>query len=88
MYDSPRHSAEHGFDHVEELGTGGQRGGLYNRISFRQSFLLRTQYRNCKTIYLSWDAASWHISKDLFEHIERRNNERNAATASATTQEA
>jgi transposase len=37
--------------------------------------LLRTQYRNCKTIYLSWDAASWHISKDLFEHIERRNNE-------------
>jgi hypothetical protein len=37
--------------------------------------LLLTQYRNCKTIYLSWDAASWHISKDLFEHIERRNNE-------------
>jgi DDE superfamily endonuclease len=37
--------------------------------------LLRTQYRNCKTIYLSWDAASWHISKDLFEHIEQRNNE-------------
>jgi hypothetical protein len=31
--------------------------------------------RNCKTVYLSWDAASWHISKDLFEHIERRNNE-------------
>jgi hypothetical protein len=21
--------------------------------------LLRTQYRNCQTIYLSWDAASW-----------------------------
>jgi hypothetical protein len=37
--------------------------------------LLLTQHRNCKTIYLSWDAASWHISKDLFEHIERRNNE-------------
>ena len=37
--------------------------------------LLLTQYRNCKTIYLSWDAASWHISKDLFEHIGRRNNE-------------
>ena len=37
--------------------------------------MLLTQYRNCKTIYLSWDAASWHISKDLFEHIERRNNE-------------
>jgi hypothetical protein len=37
--------------------------------------LLLTQYCNCRTIYLSWDAASWHISKDLFEHIERRNNE-------------
>ncbi len=37
--------------------------------------LLRTQYRNCKTIYLSWDAAAWHISKDLFEHIEQRNKE-------------
>src|SRR5205809_600237 len=37
--------------------------------------LLLTQYCNCKTIYLSWGAASWHISKDLFDHIERRNNE-------------
>jgi transposase len=25
--------------------------------------LLRTRYRSCRTIYLSWDAASWHISK-------------------------
>ena len=40
--------------------------------------LLRTQYRNCQTIYLSWDAASWHISKDLFEHIEQRNKEASA----------
>jgi hypothetical protein len=40
MYDSPRHSAEHGFDHIEELGTGGQWGGLYNRISFGQSFII------------------------------------------------
>src|SRR6266481_8704662 len=27
MYDSPRHSAEHGFNYIEELGTGGQGGG-------------------------------------------------------------
>jgi hypothetical protein len=40
MYDSPGHSAEHGFDHIEELGTGGQWGGLYNRISFGQSFII------------------------------------------------
>jgi transposase len=32
--------------------------------------LLRAQYRTCRTIYLSWDAASWHISKKLFAHLE------------------
>jgi transposase len=37
--------------------------------------LLRTQYRGCKTIYLSWDAASWHISKELFSQITDRNDE-------------
>jgi transposase len=37
--------------------------------------LLRTQYRHCSTIYLSWDAASWHISKQLFAEIEKRNAE-------------
>lgn len=35
--------------------------------------LLRTQYRSCSTIYLSWDAASWHISKKLFAHLEKLN---------------
>jgi len=35
--------------------------------------LLRAQYRDCKTIYLSWDAASWHISKELFAEIKKRN---------------
>ena len=35
--------------------------------------LLRTQYRNCSTIYLSWDAASWHISRDLAMQIKQRN---------------
>lgn len=37
--------------------------------------LLRTQYRGCQTIYLSWDAASWHISKKLFAQITERNAE-------------
>jgi len=32
--------------------------------------LLRTRYRRCRTIYLSWDAASWHISKKLFSHLD------------------
>jgi transposase len=35
--------------------------------------LLRAQYRDCSTIYLSWDAASWHISKELFAEIKKRN---------------
>jgi hypothetical protein len=37
--------------------------------------LLRAQYRDCSTIYLSWDAASWHISKELFAEIKERNAE-------------
>jgi len=37
--------------------------------------LLRAQYRDCSTIYLSWDAASWHISKELFAEIKKRNAE-------------
>jgi hypothetical protein len=36
---------------------------------------LRTQYRNCSTIYLSWDAASWHVSKDLVTHLEKINQQ-------------
>jgi len=35
--------------------------------------LLRNQYRDCRIIYLSWDAASWHMSQDLFEQITQRN---------------
>jgi transposase len=34
---------------------------------------LRNQYRNYSTIYLSWDAASWHVSKDLVTHLEKIN---------------
>ena len=37
--------------------------------------LLRTQYRYCSTIYLSWDAASWHVSKNLSVYLEKVNQE-------------
>lgn len=36
---------------------------------------LRTQYRTCRTIYLSWDAASWHISKEFFLRVNERNQD-------------
>ncbi len=36
---------------------------------------LRNEYRTCSTIYLSWDAASWHVSKDLAAHLEKINQE-------------
>ena len=35
--------------------------------------ILLSQYGHLKKIYLSWDAASWHISKKLFEKIENNN---------------
>ena len=35
--------------------------------------LLRKQYSNCRTIYLSWDAASWHISKKLLAYLDALN---------------
>jgi transposase len=31
--------------------------------------ILRTEYRDCRTVYLSWDAASWHVSKKLSSHL-------------------
>jgi transposase len=34
---------------------------------------LRAEYSTCRTIYLSWDAASWHISKKLFSHLDEVN---------------
>ena len=36
--------------------------------------VLVQKYSDQKRIYLSWDAASWHISKKLHEHIESHNN--------------
>jgi hypothetical protein len=36
---------------------------------------LRVEYKNCSKIYLSWDAASWHISKKLRSHVEQLNRQ-------------
>ena len=35
--------------------------------------LLRQQYGSRRTLYLSWDAASWHISKQLVSHLSSIN---------------
>jgi len=35
--------------------------------------ILRSQYRDYSRTYLSWDAASWHISKKLLAHVEQIN---------------
>lgn len=32
--------------------------------------VLLEQYRGCNRLYFSWDAASWHASKALFEKVE------------------
>ena len=39
----------------------------------RMMELLIEQYRDRRRLYISWDAASWHISKRLYEHIEAHN---------------
>jgi transposase len=36
---------------------------------------LRAEYFTCRTIYLSWDAASWHISRKLFAHLDGVNRQ-------------
>lgn len=35
--------------------------------------VLREKYRDFKTLYLSWDAASWHVSKELVTHLDKLN---------------
>ena len=35
--------------------------------------VLVDQYRDRRKLYLSWDGASWHISKRLFQRIEEHN---------------
>ena len=39
----------------------------------RMMEVLIEQYRDRRKLYLSWDAASWHISKRLSEHVEAHN---------------
>jgi transposase len=34
---------------------------------------LLNEYRDAKTLYLSWDAASWHMSKELLTFVEKNN---------------
>ncbi|MGJ4951483.1 IS630 family transposase [Bradyrhizobium sp. HKCCYLS20291] len=34
---------------------------------------LVAKYKHCKKLYLSWDAASWHVSKKLLERIDIHN---------------
>jgi len=36
--------------------------------------ILLTKYKHLDKIYLSWDAASWHISKKLFKKIKENNS--------------
>jgi transposase len=36
--------------------------------------VLLVQYAGCDKIYLSWDAASWHASKKLYERVEEINS--------------
>ena len=36
--------------------------------------MLRDEYRHCRRIYLSWDAAPWHRSKGLHDRIEELNS--------------
>jgi hypothetical protein len=35
---------------------------------------LLSKYRGYRTLYLSWDAASWHISKELAEDLDKVNS--------------
>ena len=37
---------------------------------------LLDQYQDRRQLYLSWDAASWHVSKALNKHIEDHNRTR------------
>ncbi len=39
----------------------------------RMMNLLIDRYADRQTIYLSWDAASWHISKELYKRIREHN---------------
>lgn len=36
--------------------------------------LLLIEYKSCKRIFLSWDAATWHISKALYQRVDEINS--------------
>ena len=36
--------------------------------------VLLSKYKSAKRIFLSWDAASWHVSKKLYERVNKINN--------------
>jgi transposase len=35
---------------------------------------LRLKYQGYRTLYLSWDAASWHVSRELADHLDKANS--------------
>ncbi len=39
----------------------------------RMMEILLDRYRSRRKIYLSWDAASWHVSKELFKRVKDHN---------------
>ena len=41
----------------------------------RMLTVLLDKYRGCETLYMSWDAASWHDSKALYREIDRVNSD-------------
>ena len=41
--------------------------------------LLLEEYRDVRTLYLSWDAASWHISKELLAFVDAHNGQCDAS---------
>lgn len=60
--------------------SGNQVTHFYSRAKntaemIRMAKVLIEQYGNVKTLYLSWDAASWHASKELLAFVETHNVE-------------
>jgi hypothetical protein len=40
----------------------------------RMAQTLTESYSDCRKLYLSWDAASWHLSKQLIKFIDEHNS--------------
>ncbi|MCG3146894.1 MAG: hypothetical protein PCFJNLEI_00329 [Verrucomicrobiae bacterium] len=43
--------------------------------------VLLVKYKGCDNLYLSWDAASWHASKELYKEVEQVNQPEYRAAA-------